>query len=54
MTTPIAAIIIGVYALVCGLYMLISKQIDSRFFGVITLVSGIAFVLLGVFVCPFQ
>ena len=54
MTTPITAVIIGVICLLCGLYMLISKQIEGPFFGLSAVVSGIAIVLLGLFVCPFQ
>ncbi len=54
MVTPIVAIIIGVYCLACGIYMLISKQIKGPFFGLCSVVSGVAFVLLGLFVCPFR
>ncbi len=54
MTTPITAIILGAICLLCGIYLLISKQIDGPFFGLSAVVSGIAFILIGLFVCPFQ
>ncbi len=54
MITPIVAIIIGVYCLGCGLYMIISKQIKGPLFGLCSVVLGAAIVLLGLFVCPFR